>query len=191
MELAASSEIKSIQKIIDALNPLIEKIENIPELKIPKEGTTFPSKESNISSGMKDAFPNTDTKLDEAVTSAKDLDKTLKQVDIPTDSFDKVLEKLDRTKSELVDIVKITKQSVSDKDGKFHDSYTLKDSRGSTEIYGINSKTDKGQILRQNIVSYDVKRILLIILKHKRTLQKKNGQMLLKRLKNTKQPYQN
>lgn len=114
--------------------------------------------ESNISSGTKDAFPNTDTKLDEAVTSAKDLDKTLKQVDIPTDSFDKVLEKLDRTKSELVDIVKITKQSVSDADGKFHDSYTLKDSRGSTEIYGVNSKTDKGQILRQNIVGYDVKK---------------------------------
>lgn len=158
MELAARSEIKSIQKIIDALNPLIEKIENIPELKIPKEDTTLPSKESNISSGKKDAFPNTDTKLDETVTSAKDLDKTLKQVDIPTDSFDKVLEKLDRTKSELVDIVKITKQSISDKDGKFHDSYTLKDSRGSTEIYGINSKTDKGQILRQNIVGYDVKK---------------------------------
>lgn len=107
---------------------------------------------------MNDAFPNTDTKLDEAVTSAKDLDKTLKQVDIPTDSFDKVLEKLDRTKSELVDIVKITKQSVSDADGKFHDSYTLKDSRGSTEIYGVNSKTDKGQILRQNIVGYDKKK---------------------------------
>lgn len=103
----------------------------------------------------KDAFPNTDTKLDEAVTSAKDLDNTLNQVNIPTDSFDKVLEKLDRTKSELVDIVKITKQSVSDADGKFHDSYTLKDSRGSTEIYGMNSKTDKGQILRQNIVGYD------------------------------------
>lgn len=114
--------------------------------------------ESNISSGTKDAFPNVDTKLDEAVTSAKDLDKTLKQVDIPTDSFDKVLEKLDRTKSELVDIVKITKQSVSDADGKFHDSYTLKDSRGSTEIYGVNYKTDKGQILRQNIVGYDVKK---------------------------------
>ena len=114
--------------------------------------------ESNISSGKKDAFPNANTKLDEVVTSAKDLDKTLEQVDIPTDSFDKVLEKLDRTKSELVDIVKITKQSVSDADGKFHDSYTLKDSRGSTEIYGVNSKTDKGQILRQNIVGYDVKK---------------------------------
>ena len=112
----------------------------------------------NQTTPTKDAFPNANTKLDEVVTSAKDLDKTLEQVDIPTDSFDKVLEKLDRTKSELVDIVKITKQSVSDADGKFHDSYTLKDSRGSTEIYGVNSKTDKGQILRQNIVGYDKKK---------------------------------
>ena len=51
MELAARAEVKSIQKIIDALNPLIEKIENIPKLRIPKEDTTFSSKESNISSG--------------------------------------------------------------------------------------------------------------------------------------------
>lgn len=66
MELAARAEIKSIQKIIEALNQLIEKIENIPELKIPKEDTTIPSKESNISSGKKDAFPNAnaDTKLE-------------------------------------------------------------------------------------------------------------------------------
>ena len=48
MELAARAEVKSIQKIIDALNPLIERIESIPELKIPKEDTTIPSKESNI-----------------------------------------------------------------------------------------------------------------------------------------------
>lgn len=58
MELAARSEVKSIQKIIDALNPLIEKIENIPGLKIPKEDTTLPSKESNVSSGKKDTFSN-------------------------------------------------------------------------------------------------------------------------------------
>lgn len=49
MELAARAEVKSIQKIIDALNPLIEKIENIPELKIPKGDTSIPSKESNVS----------------------------------------------------------------------------------------------------------------------------------------------
>lgn len=71
MELAARAEVKSIQKIINALNPLIEKIENIPELKIPKEDTTLPSKESNISSASnqkKDAFPSTELKLGEIVS---------------------------------------------------------------------------------------------------------------------------
>ena len=72
----------------------------------------------------KDAFPSTGTKLDEAVASAKDLDKTLEQVDIPTDSFNEVLKKLNLIKSELVDIVKITEKSSADKDGKFHTSYT-------------------------------------------------------------------
>ena len=146
----------SVEEIEKLTNRVKELEDELAKVKTPTVATA--PQESNISSASnqkKDAFPSTDTKLDEAVTSAKDLDKTLEQVDIPTDSFDKVLEKLDRTKSELVDIVKITKQSVSDADGKFHDSYTLKDSRGSTEIYGVSSKTDKGQILRQNIVEYD------------------------------------
>ena len=71
MELAARAEVKSIQKIIDALNPLIERIESIPELKIPKEDTILPHKESNISSGMKDAFPsNEEVKQKEKLAEA-------------------------------------------------------------------------------------------------------------------------
>ena len=124
-------------------------VEEFAKLSNAQKALSSTPQESNISLG---------NKIDEAVTSAKDLDKTLNQVNIPTDSFDKVLEKLDRTKSELIDIVKITKKSVSDAEGKFHDSYTLKDSRGSTEIYGVNSKTDKGQIIHQNIVDYDAKK---------------------------------
>lgn len=104
---------------------------------------------------IEDVFQN--EKVEQATTSAKELDKTLEQVNIPKDSFDDVLSKLDLVKSELKDIVKITKQSVSDAEGKFHDSYTLKDSRGSTEIYGLSSNTEKGQLLRSNIVQYDVK----------------------------------
>ena len=135
---------EDFQNMSLTVDDLIDKIHSLQEeLKII---SSIPSHESNISLG---------NKIDEAVTSAKDLDKTLNQVNIPTDSFDKVLEKLDRTKSELIDIVKITKKSVSDAEGKFHDSYTLKDSRGSTEIYDVNSKTDKGQIIHQNIVDYD------------------------------------
>ena len=71
MELAARAEVKSIQKIIDALNPLIERIESIPELKIPKEDTILPHKKSNISSGMKDAFPsNEEVKQKEKLAEA-------------------------------------------------------------------------------------------------------------------------
>lgn len=98
-------------------------------------------------------------KIDQVTTSAKELDNTLEQVNIPTDSFDDVLSKLDLTESKLKEIVKITKQSVSDSEGKFHDSYTLKDKRGSTEIYGLSSNTEKGQLLRSNIVGYDAKEI--------------------------------
>lgn len=143
---------------------MLQEICNMLGVEIPKNADKAKEAIKEVASATastdqkKDAFPSTEAKLDEAVTSAKDLDKTLEQVDMPTDSFDKVLEKLDRTKSELVDIVKITRKSVSDKDGKFHDSYTLKDSRGSTEIYGMSSKTDKGQILDQNIVKYDAKK---------------------------------
>lgn len=109
----------------------------------------------NLGTPLKDVFQG--DKIDQATTSAKELDKTLEQVNIPTDSFDEVLSKLDLAKSELGEIVKITKQSVSDSEGKFHDSYTLKDRRGSTEIYGLSSNTEKGQLLRSNIVGYDAK----------------------------------
>ena len=149
--LNVNASVEEIDKLTNRVKELESELSKIKTSAITTD-------ESNISSGMKDASPNIDTKLDDTVTSAKELDKTLEQVDIPMDSFDIVLKKLDLAKSELVDIVKITKQSVSDADGKFHDSYTLKDSRGSTEIYGVDSKTNKGQILRQNIVGYDKKK---------------------------------
>lgn len=62
MELAARAEIKSIQKIIDALEPLIKKIESIPELNLLKETSSRSSlsNESNISSEMKNAFQGSD-----------------------------------------------------------------------------------------------------------------------------------
>lgn len=148
-----SGAVKQVENITNESKKAASALEDVAKAQEKVNG-----QKTNISS---------ESKVDEVVSSAKDLDNTLNQIDIPTDSFDKVLEKLDRTKSELVDIVKITKQSVSDADGKFHDSYTLKDSRGSTEIYGMNSKTDKGQILRQNIVGYDAKKDTELIQKNK------------------------
>ena len=162
-----SGAVKQVKNISDAYQDTAKEAEKLADAQ-SKIG-----QKTNISSGMKDAFQGADTKIDKAATLAKDLNKTLNQVDIPTDSFDKVLQKLDRTKSELVDVVKITRKSVSDKDGKFHDSYTLKDSRGSTEIYGVNSKTNKGQILEQNIVKYDAKKDSVNKSKEELEIQKK------------------
>ena len=137
----------SVQEVTDLTNRVKELEAELAKIKSTSAST--PQVESNILN---------ENPIAQMILQAQYLDKTLNQVDIPTDSFDNVLQKLDRTKSELVDIVKITRQSFADADGKFHDSYTLKDSRGSTEIYGISSKTEKGQILRQNIVGYDAKK---------------------------------
>lgn len=155
----SSAELANIKETLKARQEEAEilKQQIVSQRQVASEITnSYLNNDSN--KNTKDALPSVDTKLDEATSSAKDLDKTLDKIDVPTESFDEVLEKLDRTKSELIDVVKITRKSVSDVDGKFRDSYTLKDSRGSTEIYGINSKTDKGQILDQNIVKYDAKK---------------------------------
>ena len=145
----------SVEEIDKLTNRVKELEEELSKVKLNPVSVD----KSNISSGtqIEDVFQG--DKIDQATTSAKELDKTLEQVNIPTDSFDEILSKLDLAKSELGEIVKITKQSVSDSEGKFHDSYTLKDKRGSTEIYGLSSNTKKGQLLRSNIVGYDAKEI--------------------------------
>lgn len=138
----------TVDNLTDKIHALQEELSNVSS-----------GNKSNISSGTQIEDVIQGDKIEQATTSAKELDKTLEKVDIPTDSFDEVLSKLDLAKSELGEIVKITKQSVSDSEGKFHDSYTLKDKRGSTEIYGLNSNTEKGQLLRSNIIGYDAKEI--------------------------------
>lgn len=125
MELAARAEVKSIQKIIDALNPLIEKIENIPELKIPKEDATFPSKESNISSGMKDVFPST-----EATASVEKTTQAIKEEN-------SALEETAEIKEKIAEVDKSTKYSFDEKgnqdywNGRFKES--LKDITATNE----------------------------------------------------------
>ena len=149
----------SKSQISDMDSSLVEQQNKIQEelKETQKQAEQTSESLSKICDGNKSNI-SSENPIAQMILQAQYLDKTLNQIDIPTDSFDNVLQKLDRTKSELIDIVKITRQSFADADGKFHDSYTLKDSRGSTEIYGISSKTEKGQILRQNIVGYDAKK---------------------------------
>lgn len=82
----------------------------------------------------------------------------LSEVILPSDSdFNGILKNLNRTKSELKEIVEITKQVNYDKDGHRRESYTLKDKYGSTEIYGKSSKTDDGNIIKKNIKDSSIK----------------------------------
>lgn len=78
MELAARAEVKSIQKIIDALNPLIEKIKNIPELKILREDTTLPSQETNISNGSNPAIEQQNKLQEELKETQQQAENTAK-----------------------------------------------------------------------------------------------------------------
>ena len=71
--------------------------------------------------------------------------------------FNEVLKNLDRTKSELKEIVEISKQVRYDSEGKPVESYTLKDKYGSTEIYGKSSHTTDGNIIRKNIKDSSLK----------------------------------
>lgn len=147
MELAARAEVKSIQKIIDALNPLIEKIENIPELKIPKEDATLPSKELNISSGMKDAFPNTEQvkqkeKLAEAIRKLRQEEKQSSQ---------------DSVNSALKDQVSAWKQiqSIREKIAKADNPDVINQFQ-ETKKYYQKQYLDATKILKSNQDLYDV-----------------------------------
>ena len=134
-----SASVEEIEKLTSRVKELEDELS-----KVKVGSTTAP---------IEDTFQG--DKIEQATTSAKELDKTLEQaVDVSTDDFDEILSKLDLTKSKLGEIVKITKQMHIDADGKPIESYTLKDKYGSTEIYGESSNP---QLLRSNIVEYDAK----------------------------------
>lgn len=142
---------------VEEIEKLTNKVKELEsELNEFKTSSTAPI-ETNLSSSILNT--NTEKELSDSIDLAKDLDATLDKVDIPINSFDEVLEKLNLAKSELVDIVRITKQAHADKDGKMIESYILKDSFGSTETYGASSNTEKGQMLAYKYINDNTKAI--------------------------------
>ena len=79
--------VKQVENITDAYTNAAKGAEKLAEAQSKIDN------KSNISSATKDVFQG--DKIDQATTSAKELDKTLEKVNIPTDSFDDVLSKLD------------------------------------------------------------------------------------------------
>lgn len=144
-----------VEKTVESVKELNSEL---TEVKSKLDSTSTSPVETNISSGMKDTFQG--DKIEQATTSAKELDKTLEQaVDVSTDDFDEILSKLDLTKSKLGEIVKITKQGHAGEDGKFIESFVLKDKNGSSETYGTSSNTEKGQLLRYNYIEKNTEAI--------------------------------
>lgn len=144
-----SASVEEIEKLTNKVKELEGELSKI-------KVSPPPPVETNNSSSIKDTFQG--EKIEQATTSAKELDKTLEQaVDVPTDKFDEILSKLDLTESKLGKIARITKQMHIDENGKPVESYTLKDKYGSTEIYGESSNKATKQLLSANYVEYDSK----------------------------------
>ena len=141
-----SSSVEDIEKFNNRIKELEDELEKLKAFNI----VVLQENQTGISSG--DTAP--------AIRAQEELQEELKEtnkeakksIEIPTDSFDEVFSKLDLTKSKLKEIVKITQQGHSGEDGKFVESFVLKDKDGSSETYGINSDTEKGQLLRYNYV---------------------------------------
>lgn len=145
----AVSDVSS-EKVVELSNQILEL-----ETKISSIKAEIKSLSSTSSTPIKDTFQG--DKIQETVNSARELDRTLEQVDIPKENFDEVINKLKLAEIKAKDIVKITKQMRIGEDGKPIESYTLKDKYGSTEIYGVSSNKEKGQLLSANYVQYDAK----------------------------------
>lgn len=160
---SAASELKTafanglnVTTSVEEINKLTSKVKELENelAKVKTTSSTSPV-ETNTSSPIKDTFQG--DKIQETVNSARELDRTLEGVEIPKENFDEVINKLKLAEIKAKDIVKITKQMRIGEDGKPIESYTLKDKYGSTEIYGVSSNKEKGQLLSANYVQYDAK----------------------------------
>ena len=138
-----------VEKTVESVRELNSEL---TEVKSKLDNTSASPVETNISSPMKDTFQG--DKIEQATTSAKELDKTLEAVEIPKESFDEVISKFNIIEEKAKNIVKITKDMHRDSDGKPIESYNVTYKDGSNESYGESSNP---QLLRSKDVLYDAK----------------------------------
>lgn len=152
--------------VIEQLNLIVSKLDEI-SVAATKFSETF-SQGLNVTTSVEEVSKLTEKvkELEAELTKVKSVSTGSSETNIsngniigtvlPSDSeFKSLIANLDLTKSKLSEIVKITKQAHADDKGKMIESYVLKDKNGSTETYGENSNTRKGQLLRSNYVQYD------------------------------------
>lgn len=141
--------LKTIKEVGKSVSELSEKMSMLnPNIDFKKTDnkTNIPSPTKGVLQG---------DKIEQAVASAKELDKTLEKVDIPTESFNDVVSMFGIAEEKAKNILKITKQMHREgKDNRPVESYNITYKNGSNEVYGESSKP---QLLRSNDVLYNVK----------------------------------
>ncbi len=141
-----------LKEVVSQLGLIVNKLEEISSV------ASKLAKVDVVTAPIKDTFQG--DKINQATTSARELDKTLEQAfNIPSSDFDDVIAKFNIIEEKARNIEKITKSSVWNKsknDGKggYDESYTVKYKDGSSEIYGESSNP---KLLRDNNVLYDAK----------------------------------
>ena len=161
------TEVNSFDDLLDRISREITKStidEYIPGKSITQEfkaqmTETYEEIVRGINQSMQSSTPPIEDtiqgdKIEQATTSAKELDKTLEQVNVPKESFDDVIAKFNIIEDKAKNIVKITKDMHRDSDGKPIESYNITYKDGSNESYGENSNP---QLLRGKDVLYDSK----------------------------------
>lgn len=149
-EVGSSSVSESQNKIQEELKETQKQAEQTSEA-LSKIGD---GDKSNIPSRIEDVFQG--GKIQETVNSARELDRTLSDVEIPKENFDDVIAKFNIIEEKAKNIAKIVRSDIQNADGTYNTSYNIKYKDGSNEILGENSNPQK---LRSQNVLYNVKQV--------------------------------
>ena len=153
----------SVEEIEKLTNRVKELESELAKIKTPT--TVATSQESNISSGMKDAFPNTSENLEQVAQSEQKVqqeavatDKALDNISFTpnTEGFDDIIAKFGILREQAEQITKIVKTTKQTADGTPDISYKATLRNGSSYYLGENSTP---QVLNASETVYDTNAI--------------------------------
>lgn len=151
----------SVEEIEKLTNRVKELESELAKIKTPTAVTT--SQESNISSGMKDAFPKTSENLEQVAQSEQKVqqeavatDKALDNISFTpnTEGFEDIIAKFGILREQAEQITKIVKTTKQTADGTPNISYKATLRNGSSYYLGDNSTP---QVLNASETVYDAK----------------------------------
>lgn len=155
--LNVNASVEEIEKLTNRVKELETELAKI------KTPTALPPEESNISSGMKDAFPKTSENLEQVAQSEQKVqqeavatDKALDNISFTpnTEGFDDIIAKFGILREQAEQVTKIVKTTKQTADGTPDISYKATLRNGSSYYLGENSTP---QVLNASETVYDAK----------------------------------